>query len=181
MAEEAGKYKKAILAGGCFWCMESPFEKIDGVISVTSGYTGGAETNPTYKEVSYGQTGHAEAVEVVYDPSKVAYKTILDVFWRNIKPTQSDGQFADIGSQYRTEIFYTDEEQKEIAEESKDEYNNKGIYDGPIVTKITPASTFYPAEEYHQDYYKKHPLQYKMYKHGSGRAGYIKDVWGNEK
>ncbi len=180
MADDQTNYSKAIFAGGCFWCMEGPFEKLDGVIAVISGYTGGPEENPTYKEVSYGQTGHAEAVEITYDASKVSYDQLLDVFWRSINPTQKDGQFADIGPQYRTGVFYLDEEQKKQAEASRDKYNKLGVFDGPIVTEITAAGPFYPAEEYHQDYYRKHPLHYKMYREGSGRAPYLKKLWGDK-
>jgi len=176
----AGRLEQATFAGGCFWCMEPPFEKLPGVVSVTAGYTGGTKKNPTYEEVSSGRTGHAEAVEVVYDPSKVAYEQLLEVFWRNIDPTQAYGQFADRGTQYRTAIFYHAEEQKRLAEASKDQLEQSGKFDKPIVTEIAPASTFYPAEEYHQDYYKKHSIHYKLYRAGSGREGFLRTVWGDE-
>ena len=171
--------KKAIFAGGCFWCMEPPFEKLEGVFSVTSGYTGGHDTDPTYQEVSSGITGHAEAIEVVYDPTKVNYEQLLDIFWRNIDPTDASGQFADKGSQYRPAIFYLDEEQKRLAEESKEALGKSGRFDKPIVVEIVPASAFYPAEEYHQDYYKKNFGHYKVYSIGSGRVGFLKKKWGD--
>ena len=177
---ENSSHEQAILAGGCFWCIEAPLEQIDGVIEVTSGYTGGREENPTYKEVSSGQTGHFEAVLITYDPAKITYKELLDVFWQQIDPTDPGGQFADRGSQYRTAIFYQNDEQKKIAEESKAALDRSGKFDKPLVTEILPASTFYPAEDYHQDYYKKCPVRYKSYKKGSGREDYIKKTWGDE-
>lgn len=182
MAAEAGSGQTgtATFAGGCFWCMEAPFEQLDGVLSVTSGYTGGATSDPTYEAVSSGATGHAEAVQVVYDPSRISYEKLLEVFWRNIDPTQADGQFADRGSQYRTAIFYHTEEQKRLAEASRQQLAASGKFKDPIVTELVPASTFYPAEDYHQDYYRKNPLRYHLYKIGSGRAGYLKRVWGGE-
>jgi len=169
--------KKATFAGGCFWCMEGPFEHLDGVVSVMAGYTGGTTDHPSYQAVSSGATGHAEAVEVTYDPSLVSYDKLVEVFWRNIDPTQADGQFADHGRQYRTAIFYHDEEQKRQALASKHALEKSGKFDKPIVTEIVPALRFYPAEEYHQDYYKKNPLRYKLYRLGSGREGYLKRVW----
>jgi len=172
-------YKTATLAGGCFWCMEPPFEKLEGVVKVTSGYSGGEEVNPTYDEVASGRTGHAESVEIVYDPEKISYEKILEVFWMNIDPTQADGQFADRGMQYRTAIFYHDDEQKAIAEESKKKLGESGKFDKPIVTSIEPFKSFYIAENYHQDYYKKNPIHYKMYRKGSGREGFIKSTWGS--
>ncbi len=168
----------ATFAGGCFWCMQPPYEKLPGVISVTVGYTGGTRANPTYEEVSAGNTGHAEAVQIVYDGSKTTYSQLLDVFWHNINPTTLNQQFADKGSQYRTAIFYHDEEQKKLALESKKKQETSGKFEGPLVTEITPATTFYPGEEYHQKYYKKNPLQYKYYHHASGRQEYIEKVWG---
>ncbi|MBI3088597.1 MAG: peptide-methionine (S)-S-oxide reductase MsrA [Candidatus Omnitrophica bacterium] len=171
--------KTATFAGGCFWCMEGPFEQLEGVQAVIAGYTGGANANPTYEEVSSGATGHAEAVQLTYDPSTVSYDTLLDVFWRNIDPTQVDGQFADHGRQYRTAVFYHDEEQQRLAEASKAQLAASGTFDKPIVTEIAPASAFYPAEDYHQDYYKKNPLRYKLYRVGSGREGYLKKTWGH--
>ena len=168
----------ATFAGGCFWCMEPPFEKLDGVASVVSGYTGGTEPHPTYEQVSSGKTGHAEAVQVTYDPSKVSYQRLLDVFWMNIDPTMPDGQFADHGRQYRTAIFCHTEEQQRLAEASKQQLERSGKFQAPIVTEIAPASAFYPAEEYHQDYYKKSPFRYHLYRIGSGREGYLKKTWG---
>ncbi|HWR72309.1 MAG TPA: peptide-methionine (S)-S-oxide reductase MsrA [Nitrospirota bacterium] len=174
------EYAKATFAGGCFWCMEPPFEKLQGVISVTSGYTGGKKENPTYEEVSSGGTGHAEAVEVLYDPAKVSYAKLLDVFWRNIDPTTRDRQFVDSGSQYRTAIFYHNEGQKRLAEETKAKLDQSGRFGKPIVTEIVPAGKFYPAEEYHQDYYKKSSAKYKFYRFNSGRDRYLKRIWGEE-
>jgi methionine-S-sulfoxide reductase len=176
------KQSKAIFAGGCFWCMEGPFEKLAGVKSVTSGYTGGTKENPTYEEVCSGTTGHAEAVEVVYDPSKTKYEELLEVYWDNVDPTQANGQFADHGSQYRTAIFYQDAEQKRLAEASKVARQKLDFYKGKqIVTEIVPAVKFWPAEDYHQDYYKKNAMRYEMYKQGSGRAGYIEKVKQSKK
>ena len=174
------KLEKATFAGGCFWCMEPPFDKLDGVISTTSGYCGGKEKNPTYKQVSAGETGHAEAVEIVYDPSRISYAELLDVFWRNVDPTQKDGQFADTGAQYRTAIFYHNEEQRRLAETSKKELGNSGRFNKEIVTEIVAATPFYRAEEYHQDYYKKNPLRYKFYRYGSGRDDYLVRKWGKK-
>ena len=174
------KPEKATFAGGCFWCMEPPFDKLDGVISTTSGYCGGKEKNPTYKQVSAGETGHAEAVEILYDPSRISYAELLDVFWRNIDPTQEDGQFADTGAQYRTAIFYHNEEQRRLAETSKTELENNGRFNKKIVTEIVPVTIFYRAEEYHQDYYKKNPLRYKLYRYGSGRDSYLVRKWGKK-
>ena len=172
--------EKATFAGGCFWCMQPPYDKLKGVQSVTVGYTGGTKKNPTYEEVCTGMTGHAEAVEIVYDNSKISYSDLLDVFWKNIDPTTLNRQFADSGTQYRTAIFYHNEEQKRFAAASKEKFEKSGRYDKPIVTEIAPASTFYPAEEYHQGYYKKCPLPYEMYKVGSGREGYLKKMWDSE-
>ena len=169
---------KATFAGGCFWCMEHPFEKLDGVKSVISGYTGGTEKNPTYKQVSAGSTGHTEAVEILYDPAKISYADLLDVFWRQINPTTPDRQFVDIGSQYRSAIFYHDEGQERLAFESKDWWEKDGRFGGPIVTEIVSAGKFWPAEDYHQDYYKKSPLRYKYYRFGSGRDQYLNKIWG---
>ena len=169
--------EKATFAGGCFWCMESPFEKLEGVKEVVSGYTGGYKENPTYKEVSAGSSGHVEAIQIIYDSSKITYTEILDVFWKQIDPTDPNGQFVDRGQQYRTAIFYHNEEQKEIAEKSKEELDKSGRYDKPIVTHITKASKFYRAEEYHQDYYEKNPVRYKFYRYNSGRDRYLKRIW----
>ena len=169
---------KATFAGGCFWCMEPPFDKLDGVISTTSGYTGGTKLKPTYQEVSAGTTGHAEAVQVEYDPKRVSYEKLLDVFWHNVDPTQKDGQFCDHGSQYRTGIFVHDAEQKRLAETSKAALAKSKPFKGEIVTEIVQATTFYPAEDYHQDYYLKNPIRYKYYRTGCGRDARLKEVWG---
>lgn len=170
----------ATFAGGCFWCMEGPFEALDGVYSVVSGYTDGQVQNPTYQQVSSGGTGHTEAVQITYDPIRVSYEQLLEIFWRQIDPTDAGGQFADRGSQYRTGIYYQDANQRQLAERSKEELGASGRFDKPIVTEIKEASTFYPAESYHQDYYKTHPTRYKMYKIGSGRDAYIKDTWRDD-
>ncbi len=169
---------KATFAGGCFWCMEPPFDKLDGVLSTTSGYIGGTKLNPTYQEVSAGTTGHTEAVQVEYDPKRVSYEKLLDVFWHNVDPTQKDGQFCDHGTQYRTGIFTYDDEQKRLAEASRAALAKSKPFKGDIVTQIVPATTFYPAEDYHQDYYKKNPVRYKIYRTGCGRDARLKDVWG---
>jgi methionine-S-sulfoxide reductase len=171
---------KATFAGGCFWCMEHPFHKLKGVISTTVGYTGGKEENPTYKAVCGGNTGHAESIEIVYDPSRVTYSELLDVFWRNIDPTALNRQFADIGTHYRTAIFYHDEEQKKMAQASREALEESGRYDKPIVTEILPVSSFYKAEEYHQNYYRKNPVHYRLYRNGSGRESYLKNIWGKD-
>jgi peptide methionine sulfoxide reductase msrA/msrB len=169
----------ATFAGGCFWCMEPPFEKLPGVVSVTAGYTGGKEKNPTYQEVSSGKTGHVEAIQVEYDPSKISYQYLLEVFWRQINPTDDGGQFADRGKQYRTAIFVASQEQRELAEASKKKLGKSGIFKKPIVTEIREATAFYPAESYHQDYYKKNPVNYKRYRSGSGREAFLESVWGD--
>ena len=173
-------YDKAYFAGGCFWCMEPPFEDLDGVIEATSGYMGGNVENPTYEEVTTGTTGHAEVVEILYDPEIVSYEELLEVFWRNIDPTALNYQFADVGTQYRTEIFTVGPDQKKLAEESKNELENSGKFNKPIVTAISDAPIFYIAEEYHQDFYKKQAMRYEMYAQASGRKGYIKETWGND-
>lgn len=167
----------ATFAGGCFWCMEPPFEKLDGVKSVVSGYCGGVEQNPTYKQVSSGKTGHTETVRIVYDPEVITYEKLLEVFWRNIDPTAENRQFVDVGSQYRAAIFYHDADQKKLAEASKKELAESGPFDEPIVTEIVPASKFWRAEEYHQDFYKKSPQRYKSYRRGSGRDEFIQKHW----
>jgi len=172
---------KATFAGGCFWCMEHPFEKLDGVIEVVSGYTGGQEENPDYKAVSAGQTGHLEAVQILYDPSKITFSKLLEVFWQQIDPTDSQGQFVDRGTQYTTAIFYHDEAQKKIAEKSKEKMEISGRYAKPIVTEILKADKFYKAEEYHQDYYKKNPVRYKYYRYHSGRDQYLNKIWNHKK
>jgi len=166
--------KKATFAGGCFWCMEPPFEKLKGVIDVTAGYTGGHKEDPSYKEVSSGETGHLEAIQITYDPSKIGYAELLDIFWQNIDPADAFGQFTDKGSQYKTAIFYHDAEQKHLAEESRKKLKESSKFKKPIVTSILKASTFYKAEDYHQDYYKKNPKEYRLYRDGSGRSLYFK-------
>ena len=173
-------YEKAYFAGGCFWCMEPPFEDLDGVIEATSGYMGGSVENPTYEEVTTGKTGHAEVVEILYDPEVVSYEELLEVFWRNIDPTALNYQFADVGTQYRTEIFTVGENQKKLAEKSKVELGSSGKFDKPIVTTITEAPVFYIAEEYHQDFYKKQSMRYQMYAQASGRKGYLENTWGED-
>ena len=172
-------HKVATFAGGCFWCMEPPFDKTDGVIATISGYTGGTKVNPTYEEVSSGTTGHAESVQVEYDPKKVSYEKLLDVFWHNVDPTQKDGQFCDHGNQYRTAIFVANDEQKKLAEASKAALMKSKPFKGDIVTEIVPATTFYPAEDYHQDYYLKNPVRYKFYRTGCGRDARLKELWGS--
>ncbi len=169
--------EKATFAGGCFWCMEQPFQELKGVLSTTVGYTGGEKKNPTYEEVSSGLTGHTEAIEIRYDASLVTYEKLLEIFWRNIDPTAFNQQFADRGTQYRTAIFYHTEEQRQLAEISKQTLEKSGKYNKPIVTKILPVQEFYKAEDYHQNYYKKNPLHYKLYKKGSGREDYLKKTW----
>lgn len=173
-------YAKAYFAGGCFWCMEHPFEKVDGVVEVRSGFAGGKVANPSYKQVSSGSTSHIEAVEVIYDPSKITYGSLLDVFWRQIDPTDDGGQFVDRGSQYTTAIFYFDDTQKAFAEESKAMMQSSGIFDGKIVTPIRPVTEFYLAEEYHQDYAAKNPVRYNFYRSRSGRDQYLENVWSGE-
>ncbi len=171
---------KATFAGGCFWCMEPPFEKLEGVIDVVSGYTGGFKENPSYQEVSAGGTGHLEAIQVLFDPNKINYSELLEVFWRQVDPTDPGGQFVDRGNQYSTAIFYHNEEQRKLAEKSKQELQHSGIYDKPVVTKILKASTFYKAEAYHQDYYKTNSIRYKYYRYNSGRDQYLKKIWKGE-
>ncbi len=171
---------KATFAGGCFWCMEPPFDKLDGVTETISGYTGGQTENPTYEEVSSGRTGHTEALQVTYDPAKVDYDTLLDVFWRNINPADDAGQFVDRGSQYRPGIFYHDDEQKHLAEASRDRLQASGVFASAIKVEIVPLTVFYPAEEYHQDYYKKSPIRYKLYRYNSGRDQFLKKFWGEK-
>lgn len=173
-------YEKAYFAGGCFWCMEPPFEDLNGVIEATSGYMGGIVENPTYEEVTTGTTGHAEVVEILYDPEIVSYEELLEVFWRNIDPTALNYQFADVGTQYRTEIFTVGDNQKKLAEKSKVELGSSGKFDKPIVTAITEAPVFYIAEEYHQDFYKKQSMRYQMYAQASGRKGYLENTWGED-
>ena len=171
------QYEKATFAGGCFWCLQPSFDKLKGIVSTTVGYTGGTKENPTYEEVSSGKTGHAESIEILYDPKTISYKELLDVFWREIDPTTLNRQFNDEGPQYRTAIFYHNPEQKAMAEESKEELSKSGRYDKPLVTEITEAGPFYPAEKYHQAYYQKNPLPYKFYHAASGRDEYQKRIW----
>jgi peptide-methionine (S)-S-oxide reductase len=172
---------EAIFAGGCFWCEETAFEGVPGVISVTSGYTGGQTKNPSYEMVSSGSTGHAESVQVLYDPNKISYEKLLEIFWHNVDPTQASGQFCDHGTQYRSAIFYRDDNQKRAAEASKAKVEQDPRFAGKkIVTEIVPASTFYPAEEYHQDFYKKNPVRYHEYRTGCGRDARLKQIWGKD-
>ena len=174
------KLQKATFAGGCFWCMEPPFEILDGVEEVIVGYTGGEVENPSYEEVLSGTTGHYEAVQISYNPEKIIYEKLLEVYWRQIDPTDAEGQFADQGLQYKTAIFYHDQTQKELAEKSKLQLAESGKYDKPIVTDILPYKEFYIAEDYHQDYYQKNPARYEFYKRGSGREDFIKENWPAE-
>ena len=179
MDEYSGKYMKATLAGGCFWCLESDFAKIDGVIEVVSGYIGGHTENPTYHEVSLGGTGHAEAVQVLYDPDKISYPDLLDIFWRHVDPTDGGGQFVDRGSQYRPAIFYHNAEQKRLAEASRQDLERSGVFDEPIATEIVEFTQFYPAEDYQQKYYRKNALRYQMYRQHSGRDQFLTKTWGS--
>ena len=177
---KGGDLAKATFAGGCFWCMEPPYDELEGVISTTSGYTGGHKKDPTYEEVSAGTTGHAEAVEVLYDPRKIKYAKLLEVFWHNIDPTVKDQQFCDHGSQYRTAVFYHGEEHRRLAEASRKSLMDSARFKA-IHTEIAPASTFYVAEEYHQDYYKKNPIRYKFYRFNCGRDRRLQELWGGGK
>ena len=181
MKNNTEKTASAVFAGGCFWCTESDFEKVDGVIEAISGYTGGHLKNPTYYQVSAGGTGHLESVKVIYDPSKVTYEQLLDYFWRHVDPTDPGGQFVDRGSQYRSAIFYANETQKRLAEKSKQQLEASGKFDKPIVTDILPLGEFYPAEDYHQNYYKKNPIRYHYYRYGSGRDQFLKKTWADVK
>ena len=169
---------KAYFAGGCFWCMEEAFEKVEGVLSAVSGYMDGTLANPTYEQVSAGGTGHAESVEVIYDPAKVSYDQLLEAFWRNIDPLTPNAQFCDHGNQYRAAIFPSSPEEQKLAEGSRKRLEESKRFHRPIVTQIVPASTFYPAEEYHQDFYKKNPVRYKFYKFNCGRTQRLEEVWG---
>lgn len=178
--EEHSGLPRATFAGGCFWCVEADFEKVNGVVEAISGYTGGRTDNPSYEEVSSGKTGHVEAVQIIYDPAKVSYEELLDFFWKHIDPTDPGGQFVDRGEQYRSIIFYHDEGQKAEAEKSKRELESSGRYDKPIVTEIVPFSKFYRAEEYHQGYYKKNPVRYKYYRFMSGRDQFITKIWSKD-
>ena len=179
-AEQTTGLSQAVFAGGCFWCMEPPFDKLDGVIETISGYTGGPEVDPTYKQVASGRTGHTEAVRVVFDPQKFSYQQLLDVFWRNHDPLTPNRQFCDAGRQYRPGIFYDGEEQRALATASKAHWSDSGRFSQPIVTEITELETFYPAEDYHQDYYLKNPLRYKFYRSGCGRDRRLKSLWGGD-
>jgi peptide methionine sulfoxide reductase msrA/msrB len=181
MKNNTEKTASAVFAGGCFWCTESDFEKVDGVIDAISGYTGGHVKNPSYYQVSAGGTGHLESVKVIYDPSKVSYEQLLDYFWRHVDPTDPGGQFVDRGSQYRSAIFYANETQKRLAEKSKQQLEASGKFNKPIVTEILPLGKFYPAEDYHQDYYKKNPIRYHYYRYNSGRDQFLKKTWGDMK
>ena len=172
--------EQATFAAGCFWCIEADLEKVEGVLSVTSGYTGGTVTDPTYKQVSTGTTGHTEAVRVVFNPTVISYEELLVIFWRNIDPTVADQQFCDVGNQYRSAIFYHDDAQREAAERSKTELMKSKPFAEPVVTEILAASTFYPAEAYHQDYYKKNPVPYSAYRRGCGRDRRLEDLWGED-
>ena len=175
---EQARTRMAVFAGGCFWCMQPPYDSMEGVVSTTVGYTGGKLPAPSYEEVSEGITGHVEAVRIEYDPSRVAYRDLLSLFWRSIDPTDPGGQFADQGTQYHTAIFYTDEEQRLEAEASRNKLQASGRFKKPIVVAIRPASAFYPAEAEHQKYYKSHEIRYKMYHAGSGREGFLHQAWG---
>jgi peptide-methionine (S)-S-oxide reductase len=177
-AEPADGPATATLAGGCFWCVEEAFEEIEGVKSVTSGYTGGSVANPTYEQVGEGATGHFEAVQIVFDPKRVSYEKLLDVFWHNVDPTDAQGQFCDKGPQYRSAIFVADDEQRRIAEASKRAIDESGRFPGKVATEIRPAGPFYPAEEYHQDYAEKNPIRYRFYRTGCGRDARLREVWG---
>ena len=178
--KEDATTRQATFAGGCFWCTQADFEKLPGVIKVVSGYTGGSKENPTYEEVSSGTTGHVEAIQVYYDPSKLTYEELLDFLWRHVDPTDPGGQFVDRGSQYRSVIFYHDEEQRRLAEKSKEALDKSGRFNKPVVTEIIKFNKFYEAEAYHQDYYKKHSLRYKYYRYASGRDQFLTKVWGKE-
>lgn len=178
--KEDGRPAKATFAGGCFWCMEAPFDKLEGVLSVTVGYTGGNTKDPTYEQVSGGGTGHAEAVRIEYDPARISYAKLLDIFWRNVDPLTKNAQFCDHGNQYRSSIFHHDAEQKALAEASKRALEDSKRFAAPIVTEIVPASEFYRAEEYHQQFYRKNPARYKVYRYGCGRDRRLQQLWGAE-
>ena len=170
--------KTAVFAGGCFWCMQPPFDKAKGVVKTVVGYCGGGEVNPTYEQVSAKKTGHRESVQVTYDPAQTSYAELLEIFWRQINPTQASGQFADIGLPYKSAIFYANDGEKKLADSSKEALAKSGKFSQPIVTDILPLAPFYPAEEYHQNYYQKNPADYKAYYVGSGRAGFLQKTWG---
>lgn len=181
MKNNTEKTASAVFAGGCFWCTESDFEKVEGVIEVISGYTGGRVKNPTYKQVSGGGTGHLEVVKVIYNPEEISFEQLLDVFWQHVDPTDPGGQFVDRGAQYRSAVFYANDNEKRLAEQSKQRLSASGRFSKPIVTDILPLGEFYPAENYHQDYYKKNPIRYKWYRHGSGRDQFLKKTWADLK
>ncbi|MEO1029383.1 MAG: peptide-methionine (S)-S-oxide reductase MsrA [Pseudomonadota bacterium] len=179
--EFEGREAVAIFAGGCFWCIESDFDKVEGVLETISGYTGGTVDNPTYKQVSYTETGHYEAVKVVYDPARVTYGELVEYFWRHVDPTDAGGQFCDRGTSYRTAIFTGNEEEEAIAAQSKSSIEESEVLPGPIVTPIIEASTFWPAEDYHQNYYQRNPLRYSIYRNGCGRDARVREIWKKEK
>jgi len=174
------EFEKAVFAGGCFWCVQPAFDRLAGVVSTVVGYTGGTVENPTYEQVCSGKTGHAEAIEIVFDPAKISFRELIEIFWKNINPVQANGQFADRGSQYRTVIFYHDEKQRKDAEVSKREMEESGKFGKVIETEIRPAGPFYAAETYHQEYYLKEPMRYTLYKIGSGREAFLEKVWGRK-
>lgn len=178
--QPSGQRESATFAGGCFWCMQPPFDKTPGVLRTTVGYAGGQVKNPSYAQVTAGNTGHAEAIQVEFDPQRVSYSALLDVFWRQIDPTTPNRQFVDVGSQYRTAIFYHNATQKAEAEASKQRYDRSGRFGAPIVTEISPVGTFWPAEDYHQQYYLKHPYKYRYYRWNSGRDQYLEKIWGSK-
>ena len=178
--EAAAQNKTAVFAGGCFWCMQKPYDNTKGVTKTVVGYCGGGEANPTYDQVSSKKTGHRESIQVTYDPAQVSYEQLLDVFWRQINPTQADGQFADIGLPYRAAIFYANDQEKRLAESSKETLAKSGKFQKPIVTDILPTAPFYTAEEYHQKYYQKNSADYQRYYVGSGRAGFLEKTWGKQ-
>jgi peptide methionine sulfoxide reductase msrA/msrB len=181
MSQDLEKLHRATFAGGCFWCVEADYEKLDGVVEAVSGYAGGEEDNPSYEQVASGMTGHLEAIQVFFDPGKVSYSELLNFFWRHVDPTDSGGQFVDRGRQYRPAIFFHDQEQKRIAEESKAALQASSQFDGPIVVEILPLKQFFDAEDYHQDYYKKNPMRYRLYRSGSGRDGFLEKAWEEDK
>lgn len=176
--EDGGNLRKAILAAGCFWCMQPPFDHVKGVVSTRVGYTGGKLQNPSYEQVSSGTTGYRECIEVTYDPAKISFEQLLDIFWRRIDPTQGNGQFGDVSRQYRTAIYYSSEEEKKLAEASRERLQKSGKFSKPIATEILPAEKFWPAEEHHQKYYLKNPEHFEAYERGSGRVDFFKRTWG---
>lgn len=178
--ETTAKYETATFAGGCFWCMEPPYDALEGVISTTAGYTGGKEVDPSYKQVSRGRTGHTEAIQIIYDPEKISYAKLLDTYWHNIDPTDATGQFCDKGSQYRSEIFVHNKTQQQLAVQSKNALQKLKPFKGPVVTQVTMATAFYPAEDYHQNYYQRNPIRYKYYRYGCGRDQRLEALWGKQ-